>query len=142
MSSPRNILVKFWTIKDIEKILKAPKTNYDPLEAKISTPLYVSAKTKGWKHIYFKQFQELRRKIRLKSIYSRYFDFLKYFSSTTIETSDTEADIYQILIDMWEVCGRQMDLSTNDAGKTGYPLSKNKNGFFKIHSASHTQIND
>lgn len=77
MSSLRNILVKFRNIKDIEKILKAPRRNSDPLEAKISTPLFVPVKTRDWKDIYFKQFHALRRKIRLKSICSRYFEFLK-----------------------------------------------------------------
>lgn len=38
--------MKFWTIKGIEKILKAPKRNSDPLEAKISTPLSVPVKIK------------------------------------------------------------------------------------------------
>lgn len=45
MFSPRNILVKFKTIKDNEKILKAPKRNPHHLEARISTSLYAPVKT-------------------------------------------------------------------------------------------------
>lgn len=44
-SSPRTVVVKFRTIKDIEKIVKAPKRNFEHLEGKIPS-LHVSVKTK------------------------------------------------------------------------------------------------
>lgn len=44
-SSPRNILVKFKTLKRNQNILKVLDRNLHHLEAKISTPSYVPIKT-------------------------------------------------------------------------------------------------
>ena len=79
-SSPRNILVKFSTVRDIEKILKAPKRNFDYFEAKISTSLYVPVKTKTnleqWNLYLSIPISSISTSI-FESISSRYFDFLQ-----------------------------------------------------------------